>query len=666
MPDLPDRKTLEGMKRVDLQRLCKDRGLRANLKSESLIDLLLEATKPSSSSQLPRPTRTSSMRIISKSSSGTRQRGFSSSSIIIHDTDEEAEPDDAPPETAGSSQPERDPSVPPPQSSAPLRAPRKAKDSQYKLGVGRPVLAGGSGARTVTRTGSISKPKRAKAPSTSVKPTEEAIQEVDEELEDQQPGPSNPALGRYGNALGLGQPQAGPSGTSYDDPIPTQRDDPQVQPTVLNPVANLDGLRAAIEEMILPIRDQIQTLNTNFDEVARNAAEASSLRSQVASLTNEVTALRLQASRSAQLEAEVKMLRDDIATIRESNSLGSSHIRTESSQTKSSTTSQVLPSSSSSLLGKRHRSPNDSNITGVMEAGEEIDENELAGQVLRPSKKRAKLSVDEVMAGSSRAGSFQPRTPPGRGTDTSLAGAPTSEQGFTIYSGPEVIEDDVDDPPPPTTRLSEFFATPEASGALSGEAGASTARHAFTFTFPDPGFHPVTSTPAANAGPGAGPMPTSTSIPRPEAPTSPTPSPERAGRRSGHAFGSPLLHSPVRQPRGRHPSVPPAASGSSIQTPDQTPQYISPADLMTPPQPSAEPSRGSSTMLGVGMGRPRSSAVGMSSGMVALPVPMPPDTPAPPMKRTMYGTELDADSRFGDFGEDKIAMGFWTGVPPRF
>ena len=151
-----------------------------------MIDLLLEATKPTAS-QLPRPTRSSSMRIISRSNSvGSRARGTSGSSVIIHDTDEEVEPEDAPAAVAvaGASSSSSKVQDGPMAAPAPAigRAPRKAKESQYRLGVGRPTLAGGSGARAVTRTGSISKPKpkRGKAPNMSVKPTEEAIQEVDE------------------------------------------------------------------------------------------------------------------------------------------------------------------------------------------------------------------------------------------------------------------------------------------------------------------------------------------------------------------------------------------------------------------------------------------------------------------------------------------------------
>lgn len=62
MARVPTRKTLEGMKRADIQQLCKvslsleltawfereyaqDHSVRANLKTEALIDLLLNSTK---------------------------------------------------------------------------------------------------------------------------------------------------------------------------------------------------------------------------------------------------------------------------------------------------------------------------------------------------------------------------------------------------------------------------------------------------------------------------------------------------------------------------------------------------------------------------------------------------------------------------------------------
>lgn len=150
------------------------------------------------------------------------------------------------------------------------------------------------------------------------------------------------------------EPQAGPSGTSHDDvPLPVPQAE-YVPPPPLAPSSSTDltTLRAAMEEMvrmyivlfdgtvsygfilqILPIRDQMQTLNANFDEVSRNAAETTALRAQIATLSGEVAALRLQASRSANLEAEVSMLKEHISAMREMSSLDSIRTRTESGET---------------------------------------------------------------------------------------------------------------------------------------------------------------------------------------------------------------------------------------------------------------------------------------------------------------------------------------------
>lgn len=53
---------------------------------------------------------------------------------------------------------------------------RKAKATQLRLGVGRPVIAGGQGARAVTRATSVVKGKRTRV-STISRPVEETIEE---------------------------------------------------------------------------------------------------------------------------------------------------------------------------------------------------------------------------------------------------------------------------------------------------------------------------------------------------------------------------------------------------------------------------------------------------------------------------------------------------------
>jgi hypothetical protein len=57
--------------------------------------------------------------------------------------------------------------------------------------------------------------------------------------------------------------------------------------------------------------------------------------------------------------------------------------------------------------------------------------------------------------------------------------------------------------------------------------------------------------------------------------------------------------------------------------------------------------------------RASSNDVGAGLGMTSLPVRVE-DSPAI-VRRTMYGTELEGDTRFGDFGVEGVAAGFWAG-----
>jgi hypothetical protein len=58
--------------------------------------------------------------------------------------------------------------------------------------------------------------------------------------------------------------------------------------------------------------------------------------------------------------------------------------------------------------------------------------------------------------------------------------------------------------------------------------------------------------------------------------------------------------------------------------------------------------------------RASSNDIGVGLGMTSVPVRAD-DTPVASMRRTMYGTELEGDTRFGDFGVEGVATGFWAG-----
>lgn len=651
------------MKRVDLQKLCKDHGIKANLKSEALVDLLLDTMQPRTR---PVPDtqarRSASIRVVSRSTIDSRPRGMSGSSVIIHDTDDEEE-------TAAEGQQAARSSVPPaptprlPPSNIPRI--RKAKQTQYRLGVGRPTLAGGSGARAITRSLSVPKTPRGKV-SRSIKPSEAPIQEEEEPTE------AEAAV-------------AGPSGTQHDLGLPQ---------------GSLFGGEGAsssripeesnhyTDAIMQPLKQQMQSLQAELQQLTLQVADIQTLKTQLSGLTSEVERLRSETSRIAQLEAEIETLKGAAFA----GAISSSPRQSAKSAGKARAIDQhsspptiispmevddqpseptvqggktANPSTaglSQSLLGKRLRDSDDSPGTGAADAGK-TGEKELEQGVIRPTKKRAKLSPN--VPGGLRSSSHE--SPPLE--DIAPAPAP-SRPAFTVFSGPEEQEllETYSDPPP---NLSDYldlppagFAPPVGNGNGHGPVTATANANEnvqqatttpFTFTFSHPMFPPVTSTPV---GPYGETMP---SFIYPEPPISPTPgattSPiggyiDRGGRRERNDLFHPL--GPPRRPRS-------AATQASRPQSSESPGAegtVNPAALMrtpplaTVPELGAEPTPISSTEVGHGL------------GLTALPLP--PDTPAAPMKRTMYGTELEADTRFGDFGVEGVATGFWTGRAPRF
>lgn len=97
---------------------------------------------------------------------------------MIHDTDEENDEED---EKDGDPDPlvdahEQKVQTEPELVVPPVTRTRRAKETQLRLGVGRPVAAGGAGPRSITKSLSVSKGKRAKS-SRTMKPTEATIPE---------------------------------------------------------------------------------------------------------------------------------------------------------------------------------------------------------------------------------------------------------------------------------------------------------------------------------------------------------------------------------------------------------------------------------------------------------------------------------------------------------
>jgi len=135
--------------------------------------------EPVPQQQLPPSKRTTSVRIVStRSTNAGQSRLRSGGSVLVHDTDEEGEP--ATQSKSNTSKIPQPATQPPPV--PPITRTRKAKETQLRLGVGRPKAVGGAGARAVTK--SFSAAKNNKRVSKSVKISEAVIPE------EQDPGAS--------------------------------------------------------------------------------------------------------------------------------------------------------------------------------------------------------------------------------------------------------------------------------------------------------------------------------------------------------------------------------------------------------------------------------------------------------------------------------------------
>ncbi|KIK71154.1 hypothetical protein GYMLUDRAFT_33288 [Collybiopsis luxurians FD-317 M1] len=543
------------------------------------------------------------------------------SSMIIHDIDEEDQEPAQPSaeESQEESVPEEQPPPPPPPRT------RKAKETQFRLGVGRPLAAGGRGPRAVTKSVSVSKSKKGKSATKGAKPSEDTIVEEEEKNESE----SEPNTRRE------------PSADANKEPSPS------TLPS--NPSTSSD-IDARVVEALKPLHQQLRTLKAELDQMQVLKNELSEMRSQVSdiqiwkqrveTLTNELKDLREKAALVDSLNTELQQLKESIQrTSTPMSEEAASGFRTPTTSRPPVSNALSIPrapalvtgpsaaSSYSShpglapiLLGKRHRDSTASNVTGVVDEDQEsgLSEADLAKTVLRPNKKRPKLTGDADDANEERES--QPTSE--ENDDVSRAGP-----SFTVFSGPEP-DDSYIDPPPPTTPLPSFYSarTPPNNGAGPSRHRVTSTQNAaenvapFSFDF-----LPVPPTP----GPGNPySMP---AFPYPEPPQSPTPARD-------HNSGGSMINHRDRTDMFQAFGLPPPIRPRSHLEPTLRSQeaemgaFINPAALD-----NRDPTDGNE-------GPTRS------------------DNSADAIKRTMYGTELEGDTRFGDFGLEGVATDFnWTG-----
>jgi hypothetical protein len=275
-------------------------------------------------------------------------------------------------------------------------------------------------------------------------------------------------------------------------------------------------------------------------------------------------------------------------------------------------------------LGKRRRANNPSGEEG--DEAEYVDV-ELASSVVGPDKKRPRTDDDNTGSPSSS------HSPAGL-EDIQHTRASHSDHGvpaFTIFTDSDEPSDFLD-PPPPTDHLPDFFPHSPSSAKLTTATTLTNATenqpNNFNFSF-----LPISSTPV-NA------MYNMSSFPYPEPPQSPSPAGANLTLMGRHAeertdifkeFGFP---SPTRVSRSHQ---------------EERGGFVNPAALTQ---------QGSS-------GRQRevsSNEIAAGLGLTAVRTLPSSDTASGledhPIKRTMYGTE--EDTRFGDFGVEGVASGFWA------
>ncbi|PPQ98733.1 hypothetical protein CVT26_010033 [Gymnopilus dilepis] len=631
MAPLPSRKSLESMKRADLQKICKDYGVRANLKSEALIDLLLETQSPPA----PRPAqRAVSTRLPSRAGRAGPSRV---SSMIVHDIsgDEDNSAEDQP-----------EPVAP----VAPART-RKAKELQKRLGVGKPVIAGGQGPRAVTRSSGSSRSRQTRL-SRSRTVLESTIEE--------EPEPTSAVA--KANVEDVPAPE--PSGETI--PSPSTAGNETEQPDI----------RTLIELAMRPLQEQVQTLKSEVTRIESIKSDIAALQVQISDVSKVQKDMMSEFSALHGLSDLVQSLKEDIKHLRisstpEQSPPNPSTPKAQMGQTippialgvpppfrdtasvsptgnidllSQSRLLQKRPMVGGSALGKRHRDSTDTTVEGRDDRDGQ-SESESAAKVERPAKKKARTgktaSNDDGDKGKARAESSRQIPSLMQGDQPTDIPSNRISPAFTVFTGQEESTDYIE-PPPPTDHLPDFFRADSPPESLNPQGSRTTGvtttsadaienqPHQFGFSF-----LPISSTPQ-------NPMYTQ-NFPYPEPPQSPSPAGPSIGFLSdrpddrGDIFKSFGLPSPLRRNYG------------SLQ--DDRTGFVNPAAL-SQQGPSGRRRDVSSSEVAAGLGLTTARASGSDAAAG-------PSDDALSTKKTMYGTELESDTRFGDFGVEGVASGFW-------
>jgi len=423
-----------------------------------------------------------------------------------------------------------------------------------------------------------------------------------------------------------------------------------------------------IIDAIEPLRFQLQELRTELSQIDRRDTEIRELKAQMTSLMGfqekhahletEVRELRSQAAALVSLQEEMKQLKRcmDEAEMQLPSTPVHNTPRIPVAQGvfpsafKSTTYPPVAddtspaptprrersgsvlahPGFAATTLGKRHRESLAGDLLVESEGGQAAGlAEEKSRSLANRGKKRQKLSEES----STFVSGMLPTD------DSSPQHSAHRIASFATYSG---VDDEYNssfiDAPPPTQGLPEFFGTSSPSGPEAKSSMPPNPHQIFNFNF-----IPMSSTPAPNVDHQSFMAP----FPFPDPPASPSPATHGLGylgrieeeEKRTDVFKSFGLPSPRRPRLSQTP--PPGGS-------------VDPLDLGSRSASKGKQRDVSSNDVAAGLGL-HVVHTGSSTDASHL-------TTLPPAKRTMYGTEVEAETRFGDFGvPGSFARGFWAG-----
>jgi hypothetical protein len=296
--------------------------------------------------------------------------------------------------------------------------------------------------------------------------------------------------------------------------------------------------------------------------------------------------------------------------------------------------------------GKRQRSRD---TEGVSETDQE-DTSDKESRMSALGRKRAKVEQSAENAPEAPLAGPSNSSVHGQMDDHTFASQPPSEMvpsrptSCTTAaprqpSGDRVVGDEIF-----TDRDFDFFDNPSnLLQSVSRPSSSQTVESQLPFTFAFPGLTrspvPLTPAPTGPLADSSSTLPVLGSLPYPAQPHSPSPAP------IPHRVA---VARPPQSESYRPFGIPPESSsrnphGSAIDLDLDPATFLRTPPRQSPDIPSPEPD-----------GRQRASSHGL--GMPARVE----DTPAAPVRRTMYGTELEGDTRFGDFGVGGVATSYWA------